>query len=58
MDKIHWYLGMIFSVKYRKWYYKTHNKRWLWGIYSLMNNGFYRLDNIIRVKKFKVLKEL
>ena len=26
--------------------------------YSLMNNGFYRLDNIIRVKKFKVLKEL
>ena len=42
MDKIHWYLGMIFSVKYRKWYYKTHNKRWLWGIYSLMNNGEFK----------------
>jgi len=39
MNKIHWYLGMMFGVKYRKWYYKTHNNKWLWGIYSFINGG-------------------
>ena len=29
----------MFGVKYRKWYYKTHNNKWLWGIYSFINGG-------------------
>ncbi len=30
--EIHYYLGLILGAKYRKWYCRKYNNRWLWGM--------------------------
>jgi hypothetical protein len=57
MRTLHWYLGRLSKI-YRKWYWRTHDYQYMWGIQRFVKDDFPATKSDIDISYSDILPRL